>query len=214
MNSYDEQVVTALRTAADAVRPPVDELVRAGLERGERRRRRRNHTAVALGAGVVAVLAVGVALGPRLGTSPAPAPAGAGPAPVSPVPTGACASSVLDTALPSWATTGFSDPTAPQPHVLGDHGLITAILWGPLSYPEAKTVANKVLWATRTTAQALPLDITATLEGGTTVVTRQLPTGPGPSYLELPHTGCWHLALTWDGGTAHDDLDLFYGSPG
>ena len=208
--SYDEQVATALRSVADAVQPPVEDLVRGGRQRGERRRRRRNAAGAGLAAGIVAVVALGVTVGPRLGTSHSPvAHAVAGPSP-----TGACAASVLDTALPSWATTGFSDPTSPQPHVLGQHGLITAILWGPLSYPEAKTVANKVLWVTRSTAQALPLDITATLEGGGAVVTRQLPTGPGPSYLELPHTGCWHLALTWNGGTAHDDLDLFYGSPG
>ncbi len=180
--SYDEQVVTALRAAAETVRPPVEELVRGGRERGESRRRRRNRAGAGLAAGLVAVVALGVGLGPRLLPSHSPV----APAVTGPSATRSCAASVLNTPLPSWATAGFSDPADPQPHVLGQRGLITAILWGPLSYPEAKTVANKVLWVTRTTAQPRPLDIRATLEGTSTVVTRQLPTGPGPSYLELP----------------------------
>jgi hypothetical protein len=114
-----------------------------------------------------------------------------------------------DTPLPAWATTGFSDPAAPQLHALGADGRITAIPFGPLSYPESKDKANKVLWVTREQAAAQPLDITATREGTGQVVHRQVAGGPGPSYLELPHAGCWHLALTWNGGVQRDALDLY-----
>jgi hypothetical protein len=207
--TYEQQVATALRAAADSVAPPVEELVRGGLERGQRRRRRRTQVSAGVAAGLVAVCAAAVVVAPRLGSSRSALPV----APANPSPTGACVTSIMNTPLPPWATTGFSDPAAPQPHAVGERGQIAAVLFGPLSYPESTHVANKVLWVTKVTAQALPLDIRATLEGTGTVVTRQLPTGPGPSYLELPHTGCWHLALSWDGGQQHDELALSYGSP-
>jgi hypothetical protein len=159
--SDDEQVATALRAAADAVRPPVEDLVRGGRQRGERRRRRRNAAGAGVAAGLVAVVAVGVTVGPRLGGPHSPvAPAAAGPSP-----TGSCALSMQDTPLPAWATTGFSDPAAPQLHALGADGRITAIPFGPLSYPESKDKANKVLWVTREQVAAQPLEITVMREG-------------------------------------------------
>jgi hypothetical protein len=155
--SYDEQVTTALRAAADAVRPPVEDLVRGGRQRGERRRRRRNAGGAGLAAGLVSVVAVGITVGPRLGPSHSTvAPAVAGPSP-----TGACALSLQNTPLPAWATGGFSDPAAPQLHAVGAAGRITAIPFGPLTYPESKDKANKVLWVTREQAAAQPLDIRA-----------------------------------------------------
>ena len=204
----EQQVMLAMRSAADAVRPPVDDLVRGATELGQRRRRaRRARLAGGLAIGVVAVAATGVALGTHLASTPRAV--NSHPAKLGVV--GACSTPLRTDPLPSWATTGFSDPTASGvPHAIGAQGKITAIMFGPLSYPESKTIANKVLWVTRVTAQPEPLIIDARLEGTGQTVQRQLPTGPGPSYLELPHAGCWQLSLTWDGGSQHDSLELPY----
>jgi hypothetical protein len=210
--SYEQQVATAMRATADAVVPPVDDLVRGGRRLGEARRRRRNRTSAALSAGLVALVAVGVAVGPRLGRSGSAVPLP--PAVANPSPTGGCAASLLDTPLPSWANAGFSDPAAPTPHTVGVDGNIAAIPFGQLTYPEGKDHANKVLWVTKVAAAARPLDIVATLESTGQVVRRQVPNGPGPSYVELPRAGCWHLALSWNGGLMRDSLDLFYAPAG
>jgi hypothetical protein len=207
----EQQVMVAMRVAADAVRPPVDELVRAAVELGQGRRRRRTRLAAGLSVGLVTVVVAGVAIGPRV-LAPNRSRAISAPATGS---AGACAIPLRTDPLPSWAGTGFSDPTASGVrHAIGTQGKITAILFGPLTYPESKTVANKVLWVTRVTAQPEPLVIDARLEGTSQTVRRTLPTGPGPSYLELPHAGCWQLTLSWDGGGQHDSLELPYVAPG
>ncbi len=51
-----------------------------------------------------------------------------------------------------------------------------------------------------------PLRIEATRDGSPEVVRREVPGGPGPSELDLPAPGCWHLRLTWRGQS--DTLDL------
>jgi hypothetical protein len=208
----EQQVTVALRVAADALRPPVDDLVRGARELGLRRRRAmRARAAVVAAVGVLGVVAVGLALGSR------PGAAGHAPAVVPPAarPASVCANPLLTSALPSWAATGFSDPSGSGvPHTIGSQGKIAAIMFGPLSYPESKVVANKVLWVTKVTALAEPLVIDARLEGAGQTVRRTLPSGPGPSYLELPAAGCWQLSLSWDGGQQHDSLELPYGEPG
>ena len=172
----EQQVMLAMRAAADAVRPPVDDLVRGATELGQRRRRaRRARLAGGLAIGVVALAATGVALGTHSRSTPRaenshPAQLGSG---------GACPTPLRTDPLPSWATTGFSDPTASGvPHAIGAQGKITAIMFGPLSYPESKIIANKVLWVTRVTAQPEPLIIDARLEGTGQTVQRQLPDRP------------------------------------
>ncbi|MEU8262583.1 hypothetical protein AB0C02_18360 [Micromonospora sp. NPDC048999] len=52
------------------------------------------------------------------------------------------------------------------------------------------------------------LSITATLDGVGTRLTREVRGGPGPSIIDLPHAGCWHLDLRWSGRT--DAMDLVY----
>ena len=113
--------------------------------------------------------------------------------------------------LPSWARTGFSDPTPSIPYVLGDHGDIVAILFAqPLSAPEAADHGNKILWVSPY-ADGTSLHITATLADGSDTVSRVVDGGPGPSIIDLPEPGCWHLDLRWAGRT--DSMDLAYVAP-
>ncbi|HET8757178.1 MAG TPA: hypothetical protein VFM58_14260 [Solirubrobacteraceae bacterium] len=113
--------------------------------------------------------------------------------------------------LPEWARTGFSDAEPKMPHVVGRGGDITAILFGyPLAAPPRPDdeAANKVLWVARETPQTFTrLTITARQGDRTAKRTVDL----GPSYVNLPATGCWHLTLAWAGH--EDSLDLEYVKP-
>src|SRR3954466_4554126 len=98
--------------------------------------------------------------------------------------------------LPSWATAGFSDAHPSAPHVLGQDGRITAILFGdPLVSPPGAKRSNKILWVTRTPLNAsVPLKIHAV--DGSRTVDRVVQEGPGPSIVDLP-AGCWRMQLSW-----------------
>jgi hypothetical protein len=118
-----------------------------------------------------------------------------------------CHAEVRTTALPAWARGGFTRG-ASAPYVTGDHRRIVAILFAePLYSPPAKDRFNKILWVARDGSSA-PLVIHARLAGTHTAVTRVLPHGAGPSYVNLPAAGCWQLVLRW--GDARDALDLQY----
>jgi hypothetical protein len=123
--------------------------------------------------------------------------------------------------LPEWARAGFSDPSPSGiPYVLGDRGSILGVIFGhPLTAPPPTTGrANKILWSSNPAADgpsgspdsaaSNDLRIDARLAGTTEVVHREVPGGPGPSIIDLPRPGCWHLTLTWAGHT--DTLDLRY----
>src|SRR4051794_7569699 len=113
--------------------------------------------------------------------------------------------------LPSWATTGFSDPHPSMPHVLGRGGKITAILFGdPLVAPPAKDRSNKILWVARDPINT-PGALKIHARDGQRVVDRTVDSGVGPSIVDLP-AGCWRLDLCWSGG-GHDTLALRY-TPG
>lgn len=216
---FEQQVTVAMRATAERVSPPVDELVRAGERRGHDLRRRRSGYAVALGGGVGVVAAALIVVTSGLGRGTAAVPASSTP---SPAPT-TCSSVVRTDALPSWASGGFSDPEAGgNPYVLGSRGDLLAVLFGqPLSAPEAKDHANKILWVSRQGQIPMaPLLITATQirapldpRGDDPTVHRTIAGGPGPSYLDLPTPGCWHLDMTWDNGKQHDSMDLVYVKP-
>jgi hypothetical protein len=99
---------------------------------------------------------------------------------------------------------------------LGRADAIVALLWKfPLLSPPAKNVANKVLWVSHLSTNGSPLAIRAQRMTGTKLegpaVRQTVAGGPGPSYLNLPTTGCWHLDLSWSGHV--DSLDLDYLSP-
>ena len=86
----------------------------------------------------------------------------------------------------------------------------------PLKVPPANSgPTNKILWVSRvpvTTGDTLR--ISARRDGSTELVAREVPGGPGPSTVDFPAPGCWHVTLTWSGHT--DTMDLRYdpvGSP-
>ena len=159
---------------------------------------------------VAAALAAGCTSAGQSAASRSPAAtASSGQAPAS---GGGCLAQPLVSPLPTWARAGFSDPAAPQPHVLGADGDIVAILWAvrdPLHAPPLADRANKILWVSRLPVQPLsPLKIRATLAGTGLNVSREVIGGPGPSYVDLPAAGCWILALSWSGRT--DQVKLRY----
>ncbi|MET8910123.1 hypothetical protein [Micromonospora sp. NPDC004551] len=134
--------------------------------------------------------------------------------PAAVAPTG-CAARVEAGRLPDWADAGFSGD-ARAPHVFGAKGQILAVLFGqPLRVGRTEGPTNKILWVARPAATPSPdagapatLVITATLAGTTTRATREVAGGPGPSIVDLPQAGCWHLDLRWSGRT--DTMDLVY----
>jgi hypothetical protein len=125
-----------------------------------------------------------------------------------------CHSTIETGPLPDWADAGFSGD-ARVPHVFGADGEIVAVLFGhPLTHGRTEGPANKILWVSRpATGSPDPsapatLVITATLDGVGTRVTREVTGGPGPSIIDLPDAGCWHLELRWAGRA--DTMDLRY----
>jgi hypothetical protein len=135
--------------------------------------------------------------------------------------TSACSYAVRQDVLPAWARAGFSDPSPSGiPFVLGDKARILGVIFGyPLTAPPPSAGrANKILWIASPasddrstdldTAASADLKIDARLAGSTDVVHREVPGGPGPSIIDMPHPGCWHLTLTWSNHT--DTLDLRY----
>jgi hypothetical protein len=116
---------------------------------------------------------------------------------------------VDDGVLPEWARTGFSEKEPRIAHAIGRSGRLAAIMFGPLTVPPRKDAGNKILWASRVPQQA-PSDLKLTArhaEGGETVH-RTVPGGPGPSGIDLPKPGCWHVHASWAG--QQDDVDLTY----
>jgi hypothetical protein len=191
---------------------------------GSVRRRARRHGAVT--GSVLAVLAVAgvstvVAVG-RSGGAPVE-PGGGTPASASattPPPAAVCRAPETGV-LPEWAWTGFSDPKAGgYPFVRGDRNGLVAILFGPLTSPARPGHNNKVLWVANPTppgpVSSPPPDsvsgavVEARLEGTGPPIRREL-AGLGPSIVDLPAPGCWHLTVTW--GPYRDTLSLRY-APG
>ena len=130
-------------------------------------------------------------------------------APSSPRAASGCAYVVRRDVLPSWARTGFSGPSpSGYPYVLGAGADILGVVFGyPLAAPPAADHANKILWVSRVPVTG-PLTITARLDGVARAETHEVAGGPGPSIVDLPRPGCWHLTLTWSGHA--DTVDLRY----
>ncbi|MGC1212933.1 MAG: hypothetical protein WA890_16900 [Micromonospora sp.] len=126
---------------------------------------------------------------------------GAGAA-ASPVPESTpCRSTVTRDALPTWARGGFKNDGSGTPHVLSERGDLIAVLfeYPPVSRSDPQE-GTKILWKSRLPQEPMqPLRIEATLAGTTTPVVREVPQGPGPSYVQLPRPGCWRLVLSWSG---------------
>ncbi|MFC0528917.1 hypothetical protein [Phytohabitans kaempferiae] len=145
-----------------------------------------------------------------------PAARPAQPAPATPpagtsIPADAgCVADVPVRVLPEWARVGFSDATPRMPYVLGSRGDIAAIIFGyPLHQPPLPDRNNKILWVSRVPLESgSPLVIEARLGGAGEVTRHEVTGGPGPSSIDLPAAGCWHLDLTWSGHT--DSMRLTY----
>jgi hypothetical protein len=207
--TQDEHLRTLLRAAAadiDVPAAPAEALARAGRTR---RRRRRVLAGIASAAAVTAVAVAIPLLTARSGSvSPPGQPAGAQAS--------ECVDSVPRAVLPVWARAGFSDPEPRAAYVRSRNGDMLAILFAqPLSSPPSAEHSNKILWVSRPLPAAgtspvrdPALRIRASLVDGGKVVTRVVPDGPGPSTIDLPEPGCWHLTLRWQGRT--DVIDVAY----
>ena len=196
----DEQhTISTLRRAAEtAVREHhLDSGVAAAAWSAAHAPHRRREHALAIAAGVLAAVALATALSVWRG---------GGHHAASPTSGSACAGNVTTDPLPIWARAGFSPAGLNTPHVLGERGDIIAVLFvQPRAHQPAGTY-NKILWVAR--AGYGPLHISAHLEGSTQAVTRELPNGPGPSYVDMPAAGCWQMSLSWAG--YQDTLALQY----
>ena len=127
-----------------------------------------------------------------------------------------CAPSVVDGTIPSWASAGFTPSNYRMHYELGSSRQIVALLWKfPLLSPPAKNVANKILWVSHVATNGSTLLISAQRivrsQPVGSIVHRNVVGGPGPSQLNLPASGCWHLDLRWSGHA--DSLDLQYVAP-
>jgi hypothetical protein len=86
-----------------------------------------------------------------------------------------------------------------------------AILFGtPLTAPPAADHNNKILWVAKVGAEGA-FSIDARLEGSDRRFRREIGPAPGPSIVDLPAAGCWHLELRW--GSYTDTISLRY-APG
>jgi hypothetical protein len=150
---------------------------------------------------IAAVLAVCLVLGgiwiTRQGAS-GTAPVASPPSACRPLETGP---------LPEWARAGFSQPDG-NPFARSHNGSLVAVVFAnPLVAPPLPDRGNKILWVPQETpAPTDNLVITGTLEGAATSTTIDLHSAPGPSYVDMPVPGCWHLSLTW--GAHTDGIDL------
>jgi hypothetical protein len=203
----ERELAELLRAATDDIAVPVAparELAAAG---NKRRHRRWVVASLATAAAVAAVaVAVPVVLSSERSGRTVPSANSTSTAPGA-----SCVDPVPSRVLPSWARSGFSDPRPRMPYVVGDDGAIAAILFAqPLTTPPSPDHSNKILWVARVD-DGSSLRVTATLLDGSATATRVVDGGPGPSIIDLPKPGCWHLTLKW--GDNVDTLNLAYLAP-
>jgi hypothetical protein len=175
---------------------------------GAVRRRARRQVAVVAAALAVLVLVAGSTVAAARLRQPA-APTAAAPTATTPPATGC--SPPEPGRLPEWARAGFSSPDPGIPMVYSDYGLMLAILFGsPLTSPPEADRNNKILWVAKVGAEG-DFWVDARLGGSDLRVRRDLGPAPGPSIVDLPATGCWHLDLHW--GHYTDTINLRYVAP-
>lgn len=163
----------------------------ASVRREVRRRR------VAIAGPIAAAVAVLVVLGSVWAAH------GPGPGPARPAPS-AC-QSLLTTPIPMWARAGFTGRSYP-PFAYSASGDLVAIVFGdPLTAPPTADHNNKILWVVRGGANA-DLVITGSLEGSDRTATIDTDSPPGPSIVDMPAPGCWHLHLRY--GNHTDSINL------
>jgi hypothetical protein len=110
--------------------------------------------------------------------------------------------------LPVWAREGFSPPFNATPFVTSKRGDLIGVVFGyPLKSPRVKPNDgnNKILWVSQ--EHAGQIEVYAQLVGSSQVVDiGYIPVGP--SIIDVPKPGCWHLTLHGLGWT--DTIDLVY----
>jgi hypothetical protein len=172
-----------------------------------RRRARRQVAVVAAAVAVLVLVAGGTVAAARLRQPAAPTAA----TPTATTPPAAGCPRPEPGRLPEWARAGFSSPDPGIPMVYSDRGLMLAILFGsPLASPPAADHNNKILWVAKVGAEG-DFWIDARLAGSDLRVRRDLGPAPGPSIVDLPAAGCWHLDLHW--GSYTDTINLRYVAP-
>ena len=145
------------------------------------------------GVGGIVLISAAVAGCTSFATTSASSPAAATGSACAPLQTGA---------PPAWARGGFSGDSYP-PFATSSSGNLVALVFGdPLSAPPASTHNNKILWVDRGGARTM--DGTARVAGGDGV--ERLTLDVGPSIVDMPAAGCWHLDLRV--GDRHDSIDL------
>lgn len=194
MNDIDQLIHDGFSDLAESA-PHQSELGAAILRRS---RHRRAVSLAPIAAAVTVIAAVGTVML-------------AGPSTVDPTaqPTSAC-SPIQTGVLPTWARSGFSDPSPSSPFVISSDGELVAIIFAdPLRAPAALGMTNKILWVSKDqTTGTAPLIITGRLEGGTSTMQTTVTGGPGPSIIDVPAAGCWQLDLSW--GPHKDTIDIPY----
>ncbi len=151
----------------------------------ERPRRWPSPRVTVAAAAAVAVAAVAVPV-LALGGDSEPEPAG-----------NTCPATLTPDTLPDWAREGFSEP-AVAPYVIGADGSIVGVVFAdPLEFPPAPDRQNKVLWVPREGGGELTITARLVAESPPVVIESET----GPSILDLPGAGCWHLDLSWPGGS-------------
>jgi hypothetical protein len=176
---------------------PVTELDASRVRRSVRRRQ------LMISAPVAAVLAVVVILASVVLSRPGPGHSAAGPR-------GSACAPLQTGPIPVWARAGFTGNGYP-PFAYSRSGDLVAIVFGdPLTAPSAGDHNNKILWVARAGGFG-NLVITGHLEGTDRTVTVDTGTSPGPSIVDMPAPGCWHLDLSW--GDQRDSIDLRWVGP-
>src|SRR5262249_47574029 len=121
-----------------------------------------------------------------------------------------CSYRPVKAVLPVWARAGFRPPYNGWPFVTSQRGDTLGVLFGyPMEAPRpARDGNNKILWVSKA-GQAMTVD--AQLVGTPQVV--HLGAVPvGPSFVDVPTAGCWHLTLHLSGNGQQwtDTVDIGY----
>jgi hypothetical protein len=119
-----------------------------------------------------------------------------------------CSFKLIKDDLPVWARAGFRPPFNATPFVTSKRGDLIGVVFGyPLKSPRVKPNDgnNKILWVSR--EHAGQMEVRAQLVGSAQVVDVGS-VDIGPSIIDLPKPGCWHLTLDGVGWT--DTIDLVY----
>ena len=206
--STDVHALLERAAGAPSRGPDVTGAIRRG--RNLRTRRRAGRT-LASAAAVVAAVAVGAALSSSGGSGNSRT---ASHAPTTVAPAARCpALSRTRNDVPAWAAPAH--PPVSLPHTMSRERNVVAFVFAkPLVAGVRNGSQNKVLFVVREPRNGTPLHITGRLLSGHATASEP-PTpansGPGeiyPTYVNVPASGCWQFALTWNGN--HATIDLAY----